>query len=148
MLSPQSPSPHNTLQHGFTLIELMVTVAIITILATIALPAYKDYVTRSRLSEATSALSAKRVQLEQFYDNNRTYVNAPGCNNDSSTSNSFDFSCTGVDASRYTLQAVGKSSMSGFTLTINQDNARGTPSAGSGWTSNTNCWISSKAGSC
>lgn len=148
MRSLQSTVPHNSPQHGFTLIELMISVVIISILAAIALPAYQDYVTRSRLSEATSALSAKRVQVEQFYDNNRTYVNAPGCNNDSSTSKSFDFSCTGVDASKYTLQAVGKSSMSGFTLTINQDNARGTPSAGSGWTSNTNCWISSKAGSC
>ncbi|HET7775925.1 MAG TPA: pilin, partial [Azospira sp.] len=59
MRSLQSTVPHNSPQHGFTLIELMISVVIISILAAIALPAYQDYVTRSRLSEATSALSAK-----------------------------------------------------------------------------------------
>ena len=44
------------------------------ILAAIALPSYRDYIIRSRIAEATSALAAKRVRMEAFYDNNRTYA--------------------------------------------------------------------------
>ncbi len=48
---------------GFTLIELMITVAIIGILAAVGLPAYNDYIIRGRVPEATSNLSAKRVKM-------------------------------------------------------------------------------------
>lgn len=135
-------------QKGFSLIELMVVVVIIAIIASFAVPAYQDYVVRSRLTEATSLLAAKRVQVEQFYDNNRTYVNAPGCADDATSSKSFSFSCSNVAANTYRLEATGKSSMSGFTLRIDQDNNRSTPSAGAGWSSNGTCWVSKKDGSC
>lgn len=135
-------------QAGFTLIELMVVVAIIAILAAIAIPGYQEYVVRSRLTEATSILAAKRVQVEQFYDNNRTYVNAPGCNDDTTSSKSFTFACANVAANTYRLEATGKSAMSGFTLRIDQDNNRSTPSAGSGWSANNSCWVTKKDGSC
>ena len=135
-------------QAGFSLIELMVVVAIIAILAAIAIPGYQDYIVRSRLTEATSLLAAKRVQVEQFYDNNRTYVNAPGCADDATSSKSFTFSCANVAANTYRLEATGKSTMSGFTLRIDQDNNRSTPSAGSGWSANNNCWVTKKDGSC
>lgn len=61
-------------QSGFTLIEIMVTVAILAIVASIALPSYTDYVRRSQLTEATTNLSDMRVRLEQFYQDNRTYL--------------------------------------------------------------------------
>ena len=81
-------------QSGFTLIELMIVVAIVGILATIAYPSYSDYVIRGRIPEATSALAAKRVQLEQFFQDNRTYVGAPACAaDDATTSRFFNFSC-------------------------------------------------------
>ena len=66
-------------QSGFTLIELMIVVAIVGILATIAYPSYTDYVIRGRIPDATSGLAAKRVQMEQFFQDNRTYVGAPAC---------------------------------------------------------------------
>ena len=136
---------------GFTLIELMIVIAIVAILATIALPSYQDYITRSRVAEATSALAAKRASIEQFYDNNRTYAGAPVCSADSTTSKSFTFSCTGTpNTTQYTLEAAGTGPMSGFTYTIDQANARGTTIASpSKWTAGTyTCWVTRKDGSC
>lgn len=135
-------------QGGFTLIEIMIVVAIIGILATIALPAYNEYLTRGRINEATAGLAAKRTQLEQHYDNNRTYAGATACVADSTTSKLFKFECTNSGANTYTLQAQGSGTMAGFTFTINQDNSRATTAAGAGWTPNANCWISKKDGSC
>ncbi len=53
-----------TLQRGFTLIELMIVVAIIGILAAIAVPAYQDYTIKSRVSEGTSLVSAARTAVD------------------------------------------------------------------------------------
>lgn len=134
---------------GFTLIELMVTVAIIAILASIALPSYTEYVTQGRIAEATAGLAAKRVRMEAFYDNNRTYAGATDCTSDTTTSKYFTFSCSGAaDATTYTLQAVGKGSMAGFTYTINQSNAKATTAAPTGWSTNATCWVLNKGGSC
>jgi type IV pilus assembly protein PilE len=58
---------------GFTLIEVMITVAVIAIIAAVALPAYFDYVTRSRLVEARANLADMRTRMEQFFLDNRTY---------------------------------------------------------------------------
>lgn len=134
-------------QCGFTLIELMVVVAIVAILASVALPSYRDYVTRSKIAEATSGLAAKRVRLEQFYDNNRTYAGAPDCNADTS-GKYFTVSCSTADGDGYTVQAVGRDSMDGFSFTINQANAKATPSVPSGWTGSATCWVLKKDGSC
>jgi type IV pilus assembly protein PilE len=58
---------------GFTLIELMIVVAIVAILAGVALPAYFDYVRRGKLPEAHAALADFRVKMEQYYQDNRNY---------------------------------------------------------------------------
>lgn len=134
---------------GFTLIELMIVVAIVGILAAIAVPSYSDYVTRGKIPDATSNLASKRIQMEQFFQDNRTYAGAPACNADSVSSQHFDFSClVPGTATVYTLQAVGKNTMVGFTYTIDQNNARATPSVKAGWTSNATCWVTKKDGSC
>lgn len=135
-------------QKGFTLVELMVVVAIIGILSAVAMPAYTDYVTRGKIPDATSNLAAKRVQLEQFFQDNRTYEAAPACVNDTTTSQYFDFSCAVQTAIAYTVQAVGKNTMSGFTYTIDQNNNRATTAVPSGWTTNAACWVTKKGGSC
>lgn len=133
---------------GFTLIEVMITVAIIGILASIAIPSYTDYVTRSRLVEAQSKLSETRVQLEQFYMNNRTYVGFP-CDRNASTAESFNISCGGSLApNSYTITATGTNRAPGFTFTLNDLNVKQTTTAPSGWTFTKadNCWVTRKSG--
>jgi type IV pilus assembly protein PilE len=137
---------------GFTLIELMVVVVIVGILAAIAIPSYGNYVTRSKIPQATSALATKRVQIEQFFQDNRTYVGAPACAADAATSQYFNFSCSVQTATTYTLTATGKSSMAGFTYTVNESNIKTSniaAPASSNWVAASgSCWITKAGGKC
>lgn len=142
-------------QSGFTLIEVMITVAIIAILSAVALPAYQNYVIRGRIPDATANLASMRVRMEQFYQDNRTYVGAPAGNANTTASAFFDFSAAndgGTDtrsATGYTLYARGKGPMTGFTFTINQANTRTSTVTGvSGWSGNGSCWVTRTGGVC
>ncbi len=70
------------LQQGFTLIELMIVVAIVGILAAIALPAYQDYVIRSKMSEAVAAIAACKTSVQEYASTKATWpanTDASGC---------------------------------------------------------------------
>lgn len=146
-----------TRQKAFTLVEVLVVVVIIGILTAIAVPNYTDYLTRSRITQATSGLSEKRMRMEQFFQDNHTYyqaggggvpaISSPVCADDTTSSSYFDFSCPNPTATTYTLKAIGKSSMTGFTYTIDQANVK-TTTAPAAWGNSNNCWITSKGGGC
>lgn len=137
---------------GFTLIELMIVVVVIGILSAIALPAYKNYIVRGRIPEATSNLSSAQVRMEQWFQDNRSYrVGATTtCGVAMPTGSYFTLTCTAPTATTYTITATGTGSMLGFTYTINESAARTSTITGvSGWTySSTTCWVTNTGGRC
>jgi type IV pilus assembly protein PilE len=133
---------------GFTLIELIITIAIVAILGTIALPTYQGYVKRGRIPDATTILSLKAVRLEQYFQDNRTYLGASDCVADTAASRYFSFLCSAISPTGYTLVATGKGSMAGFVYAIDQNNSKSTVAVPSGWQGSTTCWVTSAAGTC
>jgi type IV pilus assembly protein PilE len=107
---------------GFTMIELMITVAIVAILSAIAYPAYRNYVLRGQVVYATNALSALSANMERYFQDNRQYTTANGIANPCPTTpqlnGTFNVSCQSVTATTYVLQAVGQGSTQGFTYTL------------------------------
>jgi type IV pilus assembly protein PilE len=138
---------------GFTLIEVLIVVAIIGILASIAIPYYGGYVTRSKIQQATSGLADARVKLEQYFLDNRTYVGGGGtwkCGTAQPTARYFTFTCEST-ASSYTVTASGVAgeAMGGFAYTINESNAQGsTFTSRPGWKDSATCWVTKEGETC
>ncbi|HGH7134963.1 TPA: pilin [Neisseria meningitidis] len=75
----------NTLQKGFTLIELMIVIAIVGILAAVALPAYQDYTARAQVSEAILLAEGQKSAVTEYYLNHGTW---PGDNSNAGVASS------------------------------------------------------------
>jgi type IV pilus assembly protein PilE len=149
---------------GFTLIEIMITVAIIAVLAAIAIPSYQDYVRRGYVVDGTNGLATMRADMERYFQDNRTYekVSAtvlPPCHADLDESKrkfgNFVVSCAGaagLKPTQFTLTATGSGPANGVIYTITELNVRATtgmPPAWSGWTTPcTTAWIVKKGQAC
>lgn len=128
----------NQANKGFTLIELMIAVAIIGILVSIALPAYNEHTRTSRRAAIQSCLLEHAQRMERYKTTNMTYENAPdpACQGGAAASYNVGFSA-GPTATTFTLQAVPTGDQAGSsnvcsrsTLTVDQTGAK-TPA---------NCW--------
>jgi type IV pilus assembly protein PilE len=108
--------PITTRSNGFTVIELMIAVAIVAILAAIAIPAFNDQARKSRRSEAITELQTRQLRLEQWRANNPSF---DGSGMAALTGTNYDFAApTNATATTYTLTATAKGGQT-------QDRARG-----------------------
>ncbi|WP_332851571.1 type IV pilin protein [Duganella sp. S19_KUP01_CR8] len=136
------------IQKGFTLIEIMIAVAIVGILMAVAIPAYSDYVLRGRLSEAFTALGGAQPAAEQFWSNNRTYVGFNGASTFPGNTAYFTYALGAASASSYTVTATGIGKMNGFIYTIDQNGTHATAGTPAGWGVSASCWVDHKGGAC
>jgi type IV pilus assembly protein PilE len=126
---------------GFTLIEIMITVAILAIVAGLALPSYTAYIQRSRVPAALEVLSTFGAKMELAYqDSGRYGTAATGCSAILGTAAYFTATCALADATGqgYTATMTGTGTMAGYTYTINHQGARATTAHPKG--ANATCW--------
>lgn len=134
------------LQRGFTLIELMVVVTVLTILAAVAVPAYNGYVLRSRVPAGLDALSTYAIRMEQRFQDTGLY-GADNCGIAVPAAPNFTVTCALSNGGRgYTATATGTGPLAGYTFTINHEGTRATTAHPKGLPTGS-CW-SLKGGVC
>lgn len=137
-----SAAGRRTNQRGFTLIELMIVVAIIGILSAIALPQYEEYVLKGKLTEGMSLLSELQIRQDQYYQDNRTYLN--GMTPRSAGQHFTTVSCVTANSGQtYTCTATAAGIS--YTYTVTEANAKTTTKPGG---TTAACWLKSSTGTC
>lgn len=144
--------PANTAR-AFSLVELMIALAVLAVLAGIAWPSYSTYLQRGRILEAVTRLSEARAKMEQYFLDQRSYVDASGACGvpppSPGAADAFALACTGT-ASTYTYTATGASAgaMAAFTYSIDETGLRTTSSVPANWSRRGDCWTIRPDGFC
>jgi type IV pilus assembly protein PilE len=131
---------------GFTLIELIITVAVVAILARIAVPAYPSYLARGKITDALASLANYRVQMEQYFQDNRNYGTAgAACSVAAPASQYFTYTCqVGTPNSSFTATAASIAGSLGsggdYTYSINEQNTKSTSKFKGGAVTKA-CWL-------
>ncbi len=132
-------TPYKTI-HGFTLIEVMIVIAIVGILTTIAYPSYQEYVIRADRSEGQALLNDAAARQERYFSQNSTYADTVaklGYSSNRSANGRYTLSISNVTATSYTLTATAARTDSKCgNLTLDHAGAKGESGSGS----LSDCW--------
>jgi type IV pilus assembly protein PilE len=125
---------------GFTLIEVMVTVAIVAIIASIAMPSYTAYLQRGRVPAALDGLNSYYSRMEQRFQDSNSYANGANCALPVPAAQDFTITCVVANGGReFTATATGTGRMTGYAYTVNHLGVRRTTAHPKG-APGANCW--------
>ena len=127
---------------GFSLVELMTVVLIIGVLAAIAIPQYDEYVLKGRLSEGMSLLSELQIRQEQYYQDNRTYLNGM---TPRAAGQVFTTATCVTANSGQTFTCTATAPGISYSYTVTEAGAKTTVKPGG---TTVNCWLKASTGTC
>ena len=133
----------DSFQAGFSLVELMVALAIAAVIAAFALPAYRNHTLRSYLPEMSSSLQLSALRLEQYYQDHRSYLKGTDCGVTLPLSEHFAYTCASPeDGQSFLITATGLAAMAEFSYTINHQGQTRTVLLPERWGKTpSNCWV-------
>ncbi|MCG2595093.1 prepilin-type N-terminal cleavage/methylation domain-containing protein [Ramlibacter sp. XY19] len=136
---------------GFTLLELLIGIVIVALLAAVAFPSYTAHVRRGKIAAALGEVSAVRVRLEQYYQDNRNY-GATGCGVAMPSSQGFTITCawgSTSDSQSFLITATGQDAagLGGYVYTVDQSDRHKTTRFDGADVSYA-CWVMKKGEAC
>jgi type IV pilus assembly protein PilE len=146
--SSRKPAAVRRRQRGFTLVELMVAVAVMGILSAIAYPSYSSHVRQSRTADAVALLALYQLSMEQASQDNGNYGVETCAVTVPAATPYFELSCVlGAGGQTYVATATGTNAMTGNTYTINEAGTKKTTAFVEPVTLPAACWLT-REGDC